>query len=470
MANITPIKNKDGTTSYRIRVYKGRDAAGKPLKPYTMIYKPAAKMTEKQIKKELEKQAVLFEEQCKKGYVSQNKQTFEQYSAYVLDLKKRNGLKETTYTRYKELLKRINAGIGYLKITEIRPQHLNSLYEQLASKGIRLTPNKAKSKADIKAIIKQQALTQEEFCSKADISIRTLQSLVKGNYILAESANKIADALDMTVNDLFVFNDTQKPLSNKTILEHHRLISTILEQAEKEMLILFNPAHRATPPKSVRPEVNYFQVDDIQRINECLINEPIKWRLFVHLLMITGCRRGEIAGLQWKNIDFDKRKINIIGNLIYTKDKGVFLDTPKTKNSVRCISVPDETISLIKDYKLWQIEQIMLLGSKWQRTDFVFCKDNGLPINPQSITAYLNKFSKKYDLPHINPHAFRHTMASVLNEQGIDIVTISKRLGHSKVSTTMDIYSHIMQKADENASDCIASVFLNSKKQEQNAN
>lgn len=467
MANITPIKNKDGSVSYRIRVYKGRDAAGKPLKPYSMVYKPASGMTEKQIKKALEKQAVLFEEQCKKGYVSQNKQTFEQYSAYVLDLKKRNGLKETTYTRYKELLKRINAGIGYLKIAEIRPQHLNALYEQLANKGIKLTPTKAKCKEDLKAIIKQQAYTQETFCEKAGISITTLQSAFKGNYVLSDVAGRIATALNKPVNSLFVFNDTQDTLSNKTILEHHRLISTILEQAEKEMLILFNPAHRASPPKAERPEVNYFQVEDIQRINECLSNEPIKWRLFVHLLMITGCRRGEIAGLQWDNIDLDKRKISIQGNLIYTKDKGVFLDTPKTKTSIRTVSVPEETIELIKEYKLWQIEQMMLCGSKWSKTGFVFCKDNGEAINPQSITAYLTKFSRRYDLPHINPHAFRHTMASVLNEQGIDIVTISKRLGHSKVSTTMDIYSHIMQKADENASDCIASVFLNQKKQEQ---
>ena len=84
-------------------------------------------------------------------------------------------------------------------------------------------------------------------------------------------------------------------------------------------------------------------------------------------------------------------------------------------------------------------------------------------MHPDSITDWCNKFSIKYNLPHINPHAFRHTMASILYFNGADSISISKRLGHSKVSTTTDIYSHIIKQADEQSAECIADVFLRKK-------
>ena len=79
---------------------------------------------------------------------------------------------------------------------------------------------------------------------------------------------------------------------------------------------------------------------------------------------------------------------------------------------------------------------------------------------PDGITAWLRKFSQRHELPHINPHAFRHTMASILINSGKDVVAVSKRLGHAKVSTTTDIYSHIIREADEQASECLADIML----------
>jgi len=96
-----------------------------------MTWKPSPNMTAKQIEKELDRQAHLFEEQCKTGYIQDNKQTFAQYAEYVLALKERTGTKHKTIVLYRDLLKRINEGIGHFKLTDIKPQHLNNLYEQL---------------------------------------------------------------------------------------------------------------------------------------------------------------------------------------------------------------------------------------------------------------------------------------------------------------------------------------------------
>ena len=102
----------------------------------------------------------------------------------------------------------------------------------------------------------------------------------------------------------------------------------------------------------------------------------------------------------------------------------------------------------------------MRLGEYYQNQDFVFSQDNGKPMHPDSVTDYLKKFSKRHGLPHINAHAFRHTMASMLYFNGVDSVSISKRLGHAQVSTTANIYAHVMEEADQRNADILSSIFL----------
>lgn len=249
-------------------------------------------------------------------------------------------------------------------------------------------------------------------------------------------------------------------LSNKTIVEHHRLISAVLEQAVKEGLIPYNPAQRAQPPKVQQKEVNYFQPDQIHAIREALEHEPLKWKVLVHLLLITGARRGEILGLKWDKVDFENNQLYICNSVLYTPDRGIYEDTPKTEKSKRFISIPAETTALLKQYKAWQAAEQLRLGSYFNNQRFVFTQSNGNPLHPDSVTDYLKKFSKRYSLPHINPHAFRHTMASLLYFNGVDSVSISKRLGHSQVSTTANIYAHVMEEADKKNAEIISDIFL----------
>ncbi len=249
-------------------------------------------------------------------------------------------------------------------------------------------------------------------------------------------------------------------LSAKTILEHHRLISTILEQAVKEQLIPFNPARNATLPKAERKEVNYYQPETVAAIREALESETIKWKTLVHLLLITGARRGEILGLKWKSVDFKNNKLHICNSILYEPDIGVYEDTPKTQTSNRYIAVPAETIELLRQYKVWQAREQLRLGAYYQNQGFVFTRDNGDPMHPDSVSDFLIKFSKKHNLPHLNAHAFRHTMASMLYYKGVDSVSISKRLGHAQVSTTANIYAHIMEEADQQSAEILSDIFL----------
>lgn len=396
MTNLQERRDKSGKlVSYSIRVHRGRGADGKQLKPFTATFKVPPTWSEKTARKKAEAFAATFEKGCREGTVSDNRQKFEAYCAYVIDLKEQRGLKHSTVIRYRELTERIFPAIGHIKLTELRPDHLNSFYSSLAKPG----------------------------------------------------ANKW----------------TGKGLSAKTILEHHRLIRVTLEQAMKEGLVPFNVADRVTLPKVERKEVNYFQPEQVEAIREALEEAPLKWKVLTHLFLITGARRGEIVGLKWPAVDFAHNKIHICNTVLYAADIGIYEDSPKNATSNRYVTLPEETIQLLRHYKAWQAEERMRLGNYYQDQGYLFAQDNGGPMHPDSVTDWMDKFSKRHGLPHINPHAFRHTMASMLYYNGVDSVSISKRLGHAQVSTTANIYSHVIETADQRNADILSEIFLRKK-------
>lgn len=182
--------------------------------------------------------------------------------------------------------------------------------------------------------------------------------------------------------------------------------------------------------------------------------------MLIHLLLITGARCGEILGLKWDKVDFNNNRLYICNSVLYAPDIGIYESSPKTDKSKRYISMPIETMHLLDDYRKWQVAERSRLGAYYKNHNFVFSQSNGKPLHPDSVTDYLKKFSKRYGLPHINPHAFRHTMASMLYFNGFDSVSISKRLGHAQVSTTANIYAHVMEEADKKNAEILTDIFL----------
>ena len=460
MATIEKQVGKNGTT-YRITVYAGFDTQGKRIR-HRMNYKPTPGMTPRQIEKAAQKAAMDFERSIEQGFALDNRQPFAEYAAYVLDLKQRTGTKASTLDRYQDMMVRIHQAIGHIKLADLRPQHLNSFYKNLAEPGIRMGGGSAKAKIDMVAWLKKNTLSRGKLAEKAGISAAPVGVAVKGESIKIEKAQEIAQAMEKKVDDVFKVEKNMEPLADKTILEHHRLISTILAQAEKEMLVPYNAAAKATPPRTTKKDPNYFQPETVAAILEALESEPLKWRLITHLLIVTGCRRGEIMGLKWEKVDFDNCRVMIDRALVSSKSKGVYEESTKTSD-IRYLALPRETMDLLRQHKREQLRLQLANGDRWLRTDYVFTQDNGNRMSPDSITGWLKDFSSRHGLPHINPHAFRHTVASVLLANGTDIVTVSKQLGHASITTTENFYSHIIEENKAKAAECIADVLIRKK-------
>lgn len=460
MATIEKQVGKNGTT-YRITVYSGFDTQGKRIR-HRQTYKPEPGMTARQTEKAVQRAAADFERSIEQGYALDNRQSFAEYAAYVLDLKERSGTKPKTLDRYRELMGRINQAIGHVKLADIRPQHLNSFYKNLSEPGIRETGGIATAKIDLATWLKANKKSRAGIARAAGVAASTVSAAAQGQPIQEVKAEAIAQAMGKRLGDVFTVEYDMEPLSDKTVLAYHRLISIILAQAEKEMLVPYNAAAKATPPKAAKKAPNYFQPETISEILKALEAEPLKWQLITHMLLVTGCRRGEIMGLKWDKVDFKTNRVKIDRELIISKSKGVHESTTKT-NDIRYLTLPTETMVLLRKHKREQLRLQLANGDRWIDSGYVFTQDNGDHMNPDSVTGWLYGFSRRHGLPHINPHAFRHTVASVLLANGTDIVTVAAQLGHASASTTENFYAHIIEENKAKASECIADVLLRKK-------
>ena len=323
------------------------------------------------------------------------------------------------------------------------------LFEQQCKEGMVSTDRKTfAAYSEYYLALKERDQKQKTVDSYRDLLVRINEEIgfLKLSDVNCEHLNRFYIKLAQKGQN----KKTGEGLSPKTIVEHHRLIHSIFAQAMKEGLVKFNPAETASPPSVKKKEASFFEAEDVERIMKCLEQEPLKWRCITLLMIATGARRGEIMGLKWSAIDFKKDEIKICANLLYSKQRGIYEDTPKT-GEIRYVCVDHSVMKLLAQYRKEQTIMRLRMGERWVNTGYCFTRENGEPIHPDSITSWLNKFSKKYGLPHINPHKFRHTQASILINEGVDVVTVAKRLGHKQVTTTENIYAHALAKADAEA-------------------
>ena len=380
MANITKRNN-----TFRIKVSCGYDVNGKQVVK-SMTYKPKPGMSEKAIEREVQRQAVLFEEQCKQGQ-SVTAVKFETFArAWFKDYAELK-LKPLTICGYTHAIKRAYAALGHIRIDKISPLDIQRYVNSLIADG----------------------------------------------------------------------------LGSKSVRSHVRLVSVILNYAIKKRILTFNPCTTVDYPALVDKEQEFYAVEEVKKMLSLLRNESEDkkpFAVFFTLAAYTGCRKGELLGFEWKDIDFENATISINRAYYYSNVKRThYTDTPKTRASRRCLKLPTHVMETLSQYREWQNDQRKICGGSWVDSDRLFTKWNGEPMNTFAPYRYLADFCKRTGMRKVNIHSFRHFNASILIESGVDVVTVQTALGHSTPATTLSIYAHTFKRAQTRAMEAVANAI-----------
>lgn len=437
--------------SYRITVAAGIDLSGKQIRR-RMLWTPDEKLTTRQIEKELNRQVVRFEEQVKTGAgAADGNIRFVDFANRYLSEYGRLNLKPTTLSNYERSLKRINLAIGHLRLKDITPMHVQAFYRNLQEEGIRQRIT-AKARPALFSWIEKESISQYALAKKAGITHQTVSRVMKEEAVNLASAEKIAAATGQKLDALFDMIKDAAPLAPATIHSYHRTLSSVLERAVKWHCIPSNPAERAELPSLAGHKARYLDGPDAKRMLHLLQDEPIKWRAPIMFDLLSGLRRAELLGLRWQDIDLDNGVVHIVQTSNYVSGTGVYVSTPKTEESTRFLRVSRTAILILLEYRTWQDEMKAKIGDAWEGTDGrVFTNEVGHPLFPTSLTQWMGKFIKRTGLPSSSVHSLRHTYASLLIADGTPVVVVSSNLGHAQVSTTSDIYSHIISSAEAKA-------------------
>jgi integrase len=254
-------------------------------------------------------------------------------------------------------------------------------------------------------------------------------------------------------------------LSPSSIRYVHRVLKDIFERAVEWRIIKENPVSAVKRPKLDQKQVEVYSEEEAMQLFAALEGESIHWRIMITLALTTGMRRGELLALEWPCVDLEQGTIDVKQSLSYVNKENIIKE-PKTKNSIRKVSIPSSLIPELKEYYLYRRKERLKAGDLWEGGDhfFVFSSWKGKPFYHTVPGNWLRRFIKRNHLKPIRFHDLRHTSATLLINQGVHAKIIAERLGHADIRTTMNIYGHALQTADQAAANKF-DALLNARKQ-----
>ena len=303
-----------------------------------------------------------------------------------------------TLERYRGLIdKQVRPYLGRVQIQKLRPVHLNELYAKLLREG---------------RCVKQK-----------------------------DEAGEVISA----------------GLSARTVGHVHRVLHRALGHAVNWAVVQQNAADHVDPPRIEASEIEILKDGDMAALLEKLKGRSL--RLIAEFGLATGLRRGEMLALRWQDVDFSGARVRVERSLEQTKAGGLRFKAPKTKRGSRAISVSRSTLAALRAHRKSQQERWLALGLGKLRDDaLVFATWNGQPRTPNALSKDWSETMADLGVK-ITLHALRHTHASQLIAAGLDVVTISRRLGHASPTITLNVYGHLFSNTDDRAAEIMEAAF-----------
>ena len=248
----------------------------------------------------------------------------------------------------------------------------------------------------------------------------------------------------------------ERGVSTRTIRHAHTLLNLALAEAMKHGLVVRNVTAMQSPPKVDADEVQIVGPDRLKELLARLNGHPLYPK--AALALFAGLRRSEVMALNWRNIDFDRKVLQVRAALEETRAHGIRVKPPKSKAGRRDIAMPDILVDALRAHRQAQLELRLQLGLGRPNGDnLLFPNIDGGLTSPQQLSSQWFVFAKSIGMGDVTFHALRHTHVAQLIDAGVDVTMIAKRLGHARASTTLNHYGHLFRSTDDKAAAAINS-------------
>lgn len=250
----------------------------------------------------------------------------------------------------------------------------------------------------------------------------------------------------------------EQGLSPRSLRGYLSVLSSLFQYAVKMEMIERNPCRIVTmpPTEGGGKEKKCYTLEEAQAFLDALQEAPLKWQTFFTLALFGGYRREEPLGFEFEDFEFEEHTVTVRRASVYSVGKGMITVPTKTAKSSRTLKLPAWIFHLVHRLRMEQIENRLKYGDQWHECGRLFTKHDGSPMTASVPYSWLQDFCKKKNLPFYGIHQFRHLNASLLIYNGEDVRTVSSMLGHSRTSTTLDIYAHAFETAQARASEALA--------------
>ncbi|MBM7604009.1 integrase [Metabacillus crassostreae] len=300
---------------------------------------------------------------------------------------------------------------------------------------------------------------EEWFRSKRnEIGIQTqgIYQIYLNNYIIPNIGDLKLSSLETIKLQTFINDLSENGYSAGTIKKVYNILSNSLSHAHDLELIPKNYAQKVKIPRvNNKKEITIWNSKQISTFLNIAKSENMF--LIFHLALTTGMRQGEILGLRWKDVNFEKGFLKVSQTLSH--DGKTFIEGAKSKTSIRTIPLSRNTLELLKQHKSFLENIKNEYNGVFNPNNLVNFSQVGTAINPANVRRTFNRIIKNANLPKIRFHDLRHTHATLLLSEGINPKVISERLGHSNIKITLDIYSHVLPTMQEEAVNIIDKII-----------
>lgn len=259
-------------------------------------------------------------------------------------------------------------------------------------------------------------------------------------------------AVQSWVNGLKISPSSGKEMSAATIKHAYHVLKGAMDKAVLAGIIYRSPCTGIMLPKGQKKQAVIYDEKQIRQLLDAAAGTEME--LVIDMELCLGVRRGELLGLEWGDIDWGNNQVKIIRNRVVVDGKSVVKE-PKTATSVRTLDVPLPLMQKLRKHKMQCLSNKLRLGQAYIATDYVIVHPDGKPIYPEYLSQMLTKLQEKAGLPKCRFHDLRHLCASIMLLQGVNVKVAQERLGHKDISTTMNIYSHVLPSSAKEAAEKI---------------